>query len=116
MAANVNVAESAVAVGAAGTNQQVRNLITNVLVNGVLTPVIMQVTVAADRNGNLLDMDIGRKLDAIYNLLGLLYREARIANELAANRQQLSFPTVPAPRVEEEYRNGGSLDIVPPIT
>ena len=105
MGANVNVAENAVPIGAAGTNQQVRNLTTNVLVGGVLTPVLMQVVASADRNGNILDSDLAKLLSAQYELLGQVLRELRIQNELTAQWFALSFPNLPPIQLDAEYRN-----------
>ena len=111
MSASVNVTENAVPVGTAGTNQQVRNLNATVLINGVATPVIMQVVVLADANGNIVDMNLAKRLDGIYALLKDMRMEMMILNEIQTQWFSATFPNRPEIQIDEEYRSDPMYDI-----
>ena len=97
--------EAAVPVGASGTNQQVRNLIATVLLNGVATQVMMQVVSLADQNGNLIDMNLATRLDVHSQLLADIRTELRIQTEfLTQIFSSNTVPPNPLPDLDKEYR------------
>lgn len=98
------VTEQGVSVGSAATSGQVRNVIATVMIGGVATPVLMQVVALADQNGNLLDMGLAQRLDDVIELLADIRRESMINNEIWSQFMGLQFPSVPAPRIDDEYR------------
>ena len=110
MSVSVQVSESAVPIGAAGTSQQVRNLIATVLINGVATPVMMQVISMSDQNGNLLDMGITRRQDIELQILADLRREVMIQNELMTQLLSVLAPNTPTIDLNKEYRSDPSYD------
>ena len=107
--------ETAVPVGASGTNQQVRNLIATVLINGVATQVMMQVVSLADQNGNLLDMNLGARMDSQLQLLADIRRELLIQSDLMAQMLSNAAPFPPPPDLEKEYRQDPYYSN-PPVT
>ena len=97
--------ETAVPVGNAGSDQQVRNLIATVLVGGKAQTVMMQVVSLADQNGNLLDMDLARRMDSQLQLLSDMRTEMRIQTDLLSQIfASNSVPPNPLPDIDREYR------------
>ena len=117
MSANVNKVESAVPIGAAGTSQQVRNIQATVLINGVPTPVLMQVVSISDQYGNPLSYDEQTLYPIHIQLLADIRRELMIQNDLIAielaNMPLLSQDTASAARIDldKEYRSDPSYDL-----
>ena len=118
MPVSVQKIESAVPIGAAGTNQQVRNIQATVTINGVPTPVLMQVVAIADQYGNPVGYDeaVGRAVQG--QLLADIRRELMIQNELLAmwiaNTPALIqgvTPIVPSIDVDKEYRSDPVYDV-----
>ena len=111
MPVSVNVSETAVPVGAAGTAQQVRNIIATVLINGVATPVMMQVVALADQNGAVIDMALGARLDAHTALLMDIRRESMIQTCLLAQLLNATNPLLPQIDVNSEYRANSDFNL-----
>jgi hypothetical protein len=117
MPVNVNKIESAVPIGAAGTSQQVRNIQATVLINGVPTPVLMQVVALADQYGNPVSYDEQMLYPLHIQLLADIRRELMIQNDLIAielaNMPLLAPGVAPAAVVDldKEYRADGSYDV-----
>ena len=107
--------ETAIPVGVS-TDKQVRNLVVTAVINGVPTPVMMQVVSIADSQGNILDLGITKKQDVNLQLLGDIRKEMMIQNELLV--QLLTTTQVPGgsgaftPTIdlEKEYRQDRSYD------
>ena len=110
MSASVNVAETAVPIGAAGTSQQVRNVVGSVMINGVLTPVLMQVVLLSDQNANILDMNLARRLDVMNQLLVDIRKEMMISNELMAISLGQPATNPITIDLDKEYRLDSSYD------
>jgi len=117
MPVSVNKIESAVPIGAAGTNQQVRNIQATILINGVQTPVLMQVVSLADQYGNPVIYDESATRSVQGQLLADIRRELMIQNELLAiqlaNTPLLASGVAPAARIDldAEYRSDRSYDL-----
>ena len=117
MPVSVNKIESAVPIGAAGTTQQVRNINATVLINGVPTPVLMQVISIADQYGNPVSYDEQVLYPLHIQLLTDLRREWMIQNELIAillaNTPALAPGAVAAANIDldAEYRFDRSFDL-----
>ena len=110
MPVSVNVTETAVPIGAAGTSQQVRNVNATVLINGVPTPVIMQVVLMADAQGNLLDLNITKRQDIELQLLADIRKELMILNDLFVLHLVAVAPLNPVIDLDKEYRRDPSYD------
>ena len=117
MAVNINKVESAVPIGPSGTTQQVRNIQATVLINGVATPVLMQVVSVADQNGNPISYDEQTLYPLHIQLLADIRRELMIANELWAI-ELANLPALPSNQtaaavidVDREYRADQSYDL-----
>ena len=103
--------EVGVPIGPVGTTQQVRNITANVLINGVLTPVLMQVVGLADPNtGNLLDMNIAKRLDQCCLIFQDIRKELLIQNEMLAMMLAQTPPVSPVIDLDKEYRNNPQYD------
>ena len=109
MAANVTTS-AAVPIGAAGTSQQVNNLVATVLVNGVATQVLMQVVSLSDTQGNILDMNITKRQDVELQLLADIRRELTILNDLFVLHLAAVAPLNPPIDLDKEYRRDPSYD------
>ena len=117
MPVSVNKIEAAVPIGAAGTSQQVRNIQATILINGVATPVLMQVVSIADQYGNPVSYDEQALYPLHIQLLADLRREWMILNELItillANTPLLGPGVTPAAviDIDKEYRSDGCYDV-----
>lgn len=117
MPVNVNKIEAAVPIGAAGTTQQVRNIQATITINGVATPVLMQVVAIADQGGNPVSYDESILYPMHIQLLADIRRELMIQNELflmqLANIPALSpgTPGIPTVDLDKEYRSDPSYDL-----
>lgn len=110
------MAEQGVSIGSASTSGQVRNVIASVMINGVAQNVLMQVVAISDQNGNLLDMNLAKRLDSVIALLADIRRESIINNEIWATFMGAQFPNQPVPRIDEEYRKDPAYTDVPSVT
>ena len=110
MAVSVNTVETGVPIGPIGTTQQVRNVTATVLINGVATPVLMQVVSLADQNGNLIDINSTKRQDVELQLLVEIRRELMIQNELLSQWMAMTFPNVPGVSLDQEYRRDPVYD------
>ena len=97
--------ETAVPLGTQTGGQQVRNLLVTTLINGVPTPVLMQVIAIADISGNLLDLGLASRSDLHNQLLVEMRRELMIQNELLVQGLGLSID------LDREYRNDRIYDV-----
>jgi hypothetical protein len=118
MPVNVNKIESAVPIGPAGTTQQVRNIQATVLINGVPTPVLMQVVSISDQFGNPVSYDEQTLYPLHIQLLADMRRETMILNELVsmllANTPAIQpgvAPAVPQIDLDREYRSDPSYNL-----
>ena len=117
MPVNVNKVESAVPIGAAGTSQQVRNIQATVLINGVATPVLMQVVSISDQYGNPVSYDEQTLYPIHLQLLADIRRELMIQNEMVAIQLanmpllQQGVPAAAVIDLNAEYRSDPSYDI-----
>ena len=117
MPVNTNKVESAVPIGAAGTTQQVRNIQATVQINGVATPVLMQVVSVADQYGNPISYDEQTLYTLHIQLLADIRRELMIQNDLTAiwlaNTPLLPTGVAPAllADLDKEYRADKSYDL-----
>ena len=118
MPVNINKVESAVPIGPSGTTQQVRNIQVTAIINGVPTPVLMQVVSIADQFGNPISYDESILYPLHIQLLADIRRELMIQNELTAiwlaNTPALppgAAPALPQIDLDKEYRSDPSYDI-----
>lgn len=90
--------EAPISLGTTVGGPTVRNLMITALVNGVLTPVLMQVVSMANADGTLIDMSLGPRIDVMTVALQELLREQLITNDLLAQGLNISVD------LEKEYR------------
>ena len=117
MPVSVNKIESAVPIGAAGTSQQVRNIQATVLINGIATPVLMQVVSISDQYGNQVSYDEQTLYPIHLQLLADIRRELMLQNELIAI-ELANMPLLPAGAasaavvdLDREYRSDPSYNV-----
>ena len=92
-------AESSVPLGTSTGGQAVRNLLVTTLINGVATPVLMQVIAISDQQGNMLDLP---RESPLLQVLADIRRELMITNDLYAEEFSRTFDI--NIDIEKDYR------------